>query len=88
VTKAVVDILEAIQVEHQERQVRVFPPCAAQGVLQAQMQHQTIGETGDMIVASLVFQTRLRFLDTRDVGVQGDVMKHLACSVLDHADRQ
>ncbi len=88
VAEGVVDLLEAIQVEYQEREAGVRPPGRRDGVSDMPDQQGAVGEAGQLVVRRLVGQLRLGHLAVGDVACDGRGPDDPPRRVADRRDRQ
>src|SRR5690606_27703640 len=86
VTKAVVDVLEAIEIEKQYRRLAVYAPRLFQRMLDAQTEQQAIRQAGQRIVMRQMHQLLLTALDLADVGGDADIVRRTPFGVAHDAD--
>ncbi|MNQ63195.1 hypothetical protein D3C85_775690 [compost metagenome] len=86
VAEAVVDVLEAVQVDEQHGALVVVVGGIGQGQLQAALEQQAVGQAGEWVVVRLVVEARLGVLQRRDVGEHADVVGDLVVAVANGAD--
>ena len=66
VAQSVVDLLEAIEIEHQQGDLLAAPAVAGQGLAQAVLEQGAVGEAGELIVERLVLGRGLALLELAD----------------------
>ena len=67
-TQAIVDVLEAVNVEKKDAEARIGPPPGAgDGLAETIEQERTIGETGERIVEGVMLQAILGCFSLSDV---------------------
>ena len=89
VPERIVDFLEAIEVHHQQRQRRFVATGRQNGLAQAVVEQQTIGQPGQRVVDGLVLERRLGLLAFGDVAHADDEAQSFLAHLRDrHFDRE
>ena len=88
VAEAVVDLLEAVEVEEQHGAQLVVGARAVQRAAQAILEQQTVGQAGQRVVVGLVVESRLGMLEAGDVGEYANEVGDLVVGVAHGADGQ
>ncbi|MNF71292.1 hypothetical protein D3C84_532390 [compost metagenome] len=87
VPEAVIDHLEMIQIDHQQRTAALLDLRRRQCLLGTVGEQQAVGQIGQWIVMRQVLEFVLGILDRADVGKHRDVVAELAVVVMNQADR-
>ena len=88
VAEAVVDVLEAVQVEEQHGAQLLFFLAFLQGGGQARFEQQAVGQAGERVVVGLVVEAGLGVLERGDVGEDADEVAGFAVVAPHGADGQ
>ncbi len=88
VAEQVVDVLEVVEVDEDQRAVPAVAVGMRERLVQAIGQQAPVGERGQVIVEGEGVDFRLAFLGPRDVGEAADIMGDDAMVVTDRADGQ
>src|SRR5690554_2829234 len=88
VTKAVIHILEVVQINHQQRRNSRVTAIVLNAMLQLGEQHLPVGQPGQRVVQRLIFQPRFTFSESAQVGVHTDVMADFRTRVAYHTDAE
>jgi len=86
VPQGVVDQLEAVQVDEQQRATLTASLGARQRLAQATRELQPVRQAGERVVMGQMAQPLLRVLERGDVGEDGHVVRHGAGGILDLTD--
>ena len=86
VTMAIIDVLEAVQIDVRQRQTLAVAPHALHRLSQPIGQQHAIGQTGQRIIMGDLLEPTLVLLLHADVGEQTDEMTDLASPVDHRAD--
>ena len=87
-TKAVVDVLEVIQVDEHQREQGAAPMRMADALAEARMKQQSVGQIGQGIVVRQVVEALLGLFDCRDIREDTHVASRTFLAVAHRTDRQ
>ena len=86
VAEAVVDVLEVVQIDAQQRAAAAFTFGAGQRLLDALAQQQAVGQAGERVVVGEEVQLVLGALEAAEVGEHRHIMRQFAFVVAHGAD--
>lgn len=87
-SQAVIDVLEAVQVQEQHGTLSAVLLLVVEGRQQAAFEQCAIGQAGKRIVVSLVVELGLGVFEAGDIGEDGDEMGDLLITIAHRADGQ
>lgn len=84
--EAVVDVLEAVEIEEQHGAMAVLDLGFVEGQLQAVLEQHAVGQAGQRVMVGLVVEARLGVLEAADVGEYRDMVGDPVLAVAHCAD--